>query len=385
MVGWDAAFYALLALTGVQLVSGGYAVGWRLVGGLATAAVLLGAYVQLGARAARTRSQPRAIAYLVVLGVSITLLLWLNGSFSFLLFIAYPQVWMLLDSRVRAVVATVGMSCAAGAGLLLGFGSDPATLRNVGVSMVVSSLFSLILGLWVTSIIEQSADRSELLAELRAARDDLATAERATGAAAERERLASDIHDTLAQGFTSVVMLSQVARRDVERGADPAVLVERLEAIEDVSRTNLAEARALVSAFSPVEVHGADLVAALGRLAARFGVETGVQVTVDADDDVQQHLSPDTAVVLLRSAQEGLANVRKHARATRVAVRLDRDTDGPVRLSVRDDGAGFDTTAPRDGYGLAGLSRRVGDVGGRAEVTSSPDSGTRLRVEVPAR
>lgn len=385
VIGWDAAFYALTVLTAFHLVTGGDATGWRLLVGLGAIGTLLVSYALLGATAARDRSQPKAVTYLVVLGTAIPLLLWLDGGFSFLLFIAYPQVWMLLDGRGRAVAATVAMSLAAGGGLLLAFGTDPATLRSVGVSMAVSSAFSLILGLWVTSIIEQSADRGELLIQLEAAREGLAAAERATGAAAERERLAADIHDTLAQGFTSVVMLTQVARRELQQSADPAMVAERLDAIEDVARTNLAEARALVATASPVQVHGSDLVAALRRLGSRFGAETGVRVVVEADPGIQQHLTPATAVVLLRSAQEGLANVRKHAGAHRVEVRLVRRRTGPVELTVHDDGTGFDPSAPSAGYGLVGLRRRVHDVGGSSDVSSGPTTGTRLLVAVPAR
>ncbi len=249
------------------------------------------------------------------------------------------------------------------------------------MSAAVSFVFSLGLGLWIGRIIEQSADRAALLAELESARADLAEADRSAGAAAERERLAREIHDTLAQGFTSVVMLAQVARRELRRPGGPAAAVARLDAIEDVARTNLAEARGLVAAASPVDVHGGDLAGALRRLAQRFGAETGVSVDVRIADGAADGLGPDRAVVLLRSAQEGLANVRKHAAAGRVAIGLDR-CDGRVRLTVGDDGVGIGEP-PANGFGLDGVRRRAEDVGGDLGVESGSDRGTRLTVRVP--
>jgi len=196
--------------------------------------------------------------------------------------------------------------------------------------------------------------------------------------------MARDIHDTLAQGFTSVVMLSQVARREAH-SAPPEVLEARLATIEDVARTNLAEARALVAAFSPVDVHGADLPGALRRLGDRFAAETGVEVWVDVDDSLAGLLTPETAVVLLRSAQEGLANVRKHAAARQVSLRLHREPDGPLRLEVSDDGVGCHPDRWTSGFGLDGLRARVGDVGGRVGLDPRAGGGTRLAVEVPSR
>jgi signal transduction histidine kinase len=190
--------------------------------------------------------------------------------------------------------------------------------------------------------------------------------------------MAREIHDTLAQGFTSIVMLSQVAADTMER--DPAGAREQLETIETVARENLAEARALVAAFAPVGLDGTTLPDAVGRLAERFGGETGLAVDVETIGDFSG-LGREQEVVVLRVAQEALTNVRRHARARQVWVRLLADGAG-ARVEVGDDGVGF-SPARVEGFGLAGMRGRVAEVGGDLDVASAPGRGTRVTVRVP--
>lgn len=382
MVGWHAAFWLLLALSVLLLLLDpdvGPAERPVAVGVLA----LWGAaYLGFGVPAARGRDQRAARTYLVVAVLALPVLLWQVPVLFFLLFLAYPQVWFLLESRREAVGFTAAVAVSGALGYVLAAGPSPDVLAQGTASAAVSFLFSLGLGLWIGRIIEQSADRAALLVELQSARAELAAAERSAGASVERERMAREIHDTLAQGFTSVVMLAQVARRELGSGGGTSAARSRLDAIEDVARTNLAEARALVAATSPVDVHGGDLSAALQRLAQRFTTETGVRVDVRLADGAADGLGPERAVVLLRSAQEALSNVRRHAAAGHVVLTLDRD-DGRVRLTVGDDGVGVPDT-PGTGFGLDGVRRRALDVGGDAGVESGSERGTRLTVRVPA-
>jgi signal transduction histidine kinase len=199
---------------------------------------------------------------------------------------------------------------------------------------------------------------------------------------AERERVAQEIHDTLAQGFTSVVMLAQAASADLARGA-PDAARERLVLVESTARDNLAEARALVAATSPAPLQGSTLGEALKRLAARFGEETGARV--ELTDTHAPGLSSAEEVVLLRSAQEALTNVRRHAGARTVRVALRQDRDGTV-LEVSDDGRGLSGEAgASEGYGLRGMRERAAAEGGTLEVGPGPDgSGTRVAVRLPA-
>ena len=160
--------------------------------------------------------------------------------------------------------------------------------------------------------------------------------------------------------------------------------------IEETARENLAEARALVAAFSPVPLASGTLVDALERLVERFARETGIrvdlQLAVDADD--MTRLPPHQQVVVLRSAQEALANIRKHAQARQVHVQLDFQPD-VVCLAVDDDGRGFEVPAvlaelaQHGHFGLLGMQERVWAVGGSLSVESAPGQGTRVRARLP--
>lgn len=384
IVGWHVAFWAMWGIATVTVLVGG-ADGDRAMLGLVPLSLLGAAYLLLGTPAARQDRGGRAAAYLVVLCLTVPLVVAADRDGTFLLFVAYPQVWFFARGRRDGALATVTLTLLTGLALLSHTGTDPAALRSVGVSMAISLLFSLALGLWIASVIDQSEQRGELIAELDATRARLADAHHEQGVLAERERMAQEIHDTLAQGFTSVVTLSQAAQSEIVR--DPAAAVARLSAIEATARENLAEARALVAAFSPVPLQDSTLAEALGRLADRFAAETGLIVRFELDagrapsGEPLAPLTRDREVVLLRAAQEALANVRRHAGASSVVLRLHGGEDG-TWVEVDDDGAGFDPVTAW-GFGLTGMRRRVEDVGGDVDVDSAPGRGTRVRVRVP--
>jgi len=257
-------------------------------------------------------------------------------------------------------------------------GATGADLLSLAGQMAIGLIFALALGLWITRVAEQSEGRAALIERLEAAQAELAVSNHAAGVLAERERVAQEIHDTLAQGFTSVVMLAQTAQAQIEVGR-PEQAADRLAQIEQVARDNLAEARALVAAFGPAALADATLAEALARLGERFRAETGVQVEVSLADVADA--GRDTEVVLLRAAQEALANVRKHAGARRVLLRLSRQ-DGAVALEVLDDGQGL-APGTAEGVGLRGMRDRVAAGGGTLDVAGEPGRGTRVRLAMP--
>jgi signal transduction histidine kinase len=346
---------------------------------LAVLAALGVAYAVLGVPAIGAGARRRAVAYLVVLVAAFGLLGWLAPGLLFLLFLAYPQVWFAVQGNLTGISWTLllGLASATGPVLTLGSGRSAGdVLLETGIGIA----FSLALGVWISRVLRESAERASLIAQLEDTRSELAAAERERGVLAERERLAQEVHDTLAQGYTSIVVLAQTA--DALLPADPEAARERLAVIEEVARDNLAEARAVVAAFRPVALDGSTLVEALQRLAERFARETGLAVRVDtAALDGVPGLRTDEEVVLLRGAQEALTNVRRHARATAVVLRLAR-VGSQVSVHVEDDGVGFDPTAVSVS-GLAGLRDRVEQVGGEVDVASAPGSGTRVTVRVP--
>jgi signal transduction histidine kinase len=374
VVGWDLAFWLVVLLGLVRLATAAELTGRERLGGAVLLAVLAAAYLLMGS--ARQAGGWRTHAYLVVAVIVSGLACSLDFSLSLVLFIAYPQVWVLTDSLRAGAGYAVALSIGAAAGLLSRAGWSWSALRDIGPTMVVSLLFSVLLGLWISRVIDQSQDRAELIKRLEATQVELAEANHARGVTAERERLAREIHDTLAQGFTSVVTLAQAAA--AELAGDPARVPARLEAIEEVARQNLAEARALVAAFAPVDLDGASLPEALSRLARRFGDQTGLPVELDLTGVAG--LTRSQEVVVLRVVQEALTNVHRHAQARQVLLRLVGDLDG-IRVEVSDDGVGF--TPGQHGFGLAGMHGRVQDVGGDLDVASRPGAGTRVTVRVP--
>lgn len=374
---WDTAFYVIVGLTAVALLLEGTR-GVRLAGAYAAMAAIVVAYLVWGARAARTRDQRPAVAYLVVLVLGTGVTVSQGGVASLLLFIAFAQVWMLLESIRLGVAGCVVLAVAVAVGIAAGNGFDPAVVGEVVPEMLVTLVFAIGLGLWFHVAMRRAEEHARLLGELRTAQAQLARTNHEAGVLAERERLAREIHDTLAQGFTSVVMQSQAATAALDVG-DGATVRDRLQVMEDTARENLAEARALVAAFAPAALQDASLPQALTRLTELFAQETGLVVGFRADG--VGPLPPAIEVVLLRAAQEALANVRRHARARTVTVRLSR-TAGEVLLVVADDGQGIDPGTP-DGFGLAGMRDRVGSVGGTLVVGPGPDGGTNLCARIP--
>lgn len=374
--GWSVAFAVGLALAGTTLAA--QSSGATLARGLALLAGLGVAYVLLALRAARTGSARYAHAYLLVLCL-VTTAATLNAQGSVvLLFVAYSQIWFFGPSRTASVAWTLVMTLGVFGTFAWFADFSRAGVHDALVQGGFAAGFAILLGLWVTYIAEQSEVRAELVTELQTTRDALARSSHAAGVTAERERMAREIHDTLAQGFTSIVVLAQGARASLDRG-ETGRAAEQLALVERTARDNLAEARALVAAFAPVDLDGSSLAEALERLCTRFAAETGLGVEVDLDG--AGPLSREREVVVLRVAQEALTNVRRHAEASHVRLRLVTSADG-VALEVADDGKGV-PPAQVEGFGLRGMRERVAATGGTIAVDSPPTGGTLVRMHLP--
>nr|WP_246345869.1 sensor histidine kinase [Conexibacter arvalis] len=194
--------------------------------------------------------------------------------------------------------------------------------------------------------------------------------------------MAREIHDTLAQGLTGIVAQIQAAEQAAER---PERWRRHLRTAAQLARESLAEARRSVRAVRPEALENARLPEALADVARRWSAihDVGVEVTTTGR---ARPLRPEVEVTLLRTAQEALANVAKHARAGRVGVTLSY-MDDEVTLDVRDDGVGFDLGArpADDGVGLVAMRQRVEGLGGRLEIESEPGGGTAVSASAPAR
>ena len=374
VVGWHLALLVGVAVAEAYVLVASDLAGGRLAGS-ALLAVLTATYAATVLRSGTQSDRPGLVYLLVAIAVTGAGCA-LDPFLTLLLFLVYPQVWLLSPTVRRGVLLTVLLTTATVVGFGVHFSWDYDVMRSVVPQMLVSTGFSTALGIWISRVVDQSRERADLLLALEQTRDALARSHHEQGVSAERERVAREIHDTLAQGFTSVVMLAQTASATAD---DPARTRERMAVIEDVARENLAEARALVAAFAPPALTAATLPAAVERLVERVRTETGLEVDLQVQGDLDD-LSREQEVVLLRSVQEALTNVRRHARARRVAVRLVADADG-ARAEVCDDGVGLSAPA---GFGLAGMRGRVREVGGSLHVVTGPGEGTTIRVQLPA-
>jgi signal transduction histidine kinase len=338
---------------------------------------------QLAGHRWRPHERPRPVmVYLGGLAVLWFLLTGIHPVYYALLVVLYPQVFRFLRLSL-AVPASIALTSVVVWREVLDSGQPLADNWGAIGGGVVSVVFGTLFAFWLTRIIEQSAERRQLIEQLEATRGDLAEAEREGGRLAERQRLARDIHDTLAQGFVSIVLQLQAAEADLPAEAEEAR--RHLERARRTARDNLAEARRLVWDLRPEPLRTASLGEALGRLAGRVAEETGMAATATVTG-IPRPLTADAEVTLFRVTQEALANVAKHARAGRVALTLSY-MDGEATLDVRDDGAGFAATADGDGrgdgLGLHGMRERVEAIGGRVAVESAPGRGTTIAVTVP--
>jgi signal transduction histidine kinase len=249
----------------------------------------------------------------------------------------------------------------------------------LGVAITLIGVIAApVIGTVIMTAIRQRKELAILVGELEATRAETARLSRQSGAAAERERLALEIHDTLAQGFTSIVALAQAVEAELD--TDPVAASRHVELIRATARENLAEARVMVTDLAPAALDDSSLPAAIRRLGDRLSAETGITVTVNTGRELPA-LGMASDVVLLRAAQEALANVRKHSQANTVRVELSAAERG-VLFSVADNGVGL-ADDHAEGFGLRGMKARVAQVGGTMSVSPTPGGGVTVEVEVP--
>lgn len=374
---WEAYFGLVLVSTVIYVLAedGSWPKG-------AVAAVLLAVmvpwYLLLGRRIIGTdRYGGRAYIYVAGLIALSSAASAAAPESALVLFALCPQCFMISTWRL-ASVAVVLLNVAP-ASRFLHSAQSTGSIVSFVLWTVVTITFSIFFGLWIERIIEQSSERRELIQQLEATRVELAEVSREAGVMAERERLAAEIHDTLAQGFTSILMLLQAAEPRI--GPDPAEARRQVGLAVRTARENLAEARALVAAVPPAALGDSSLDEAVRRLSDRLGEELDVDTECIVSGEPRR-LAARSEVVLLRAVQEGLANVRKHAKASRVGIELAYSATA-VRLHIRDDGTGFDPDRA-NGFGLRGMRERAAQVDGTLDVRSAPGAGTTLTVEVPA-
>lgn len=236
-------------------------------------------------------------------------------------------------------------------------------------------------------ISEIAEERRETLEQLETAMEEnaglhtqLVAQAHEAGIQDERQRMAREIHDTIAQGLTGVITQLEAVHQS---WSDESEVRRRLETASELARESLTEARRSVQAIRPTPLDESRLPEALDGVASRWSETTGVPVQVQTTGE-RSPLHPEVEVTLLRAAQEGLANIAKHAGASRVGVTLSF-MDGCVTLDIRDDGVGFDPgdISREESFGLAAMRQRVEHVEGVLAIESAPGEGTAVSVRVP--
>lgn len=363
----------LLALAAVKAVADGAPEGTAVVLAAVTMAVVyavgtLSPAIDRSPRAAATWLGALGIAWLILLALSPDGL-WAAFPLYFLQLHLLPTHWGLTAVAATAAAAITGF-------VLHGQAVTPGTF--IGPLLGAAVAVATVLG--YQALYRESERRRELIDELLATREDLAAAERTAGTLAERERLAREIHDTLAQGLSSIQLLLRAAERTLPVDDPAAVHVRRAR---EAAQDNLAEARRFVQALTPPDLEHGSLAAALERLctatpglAVRFGV-SGTPVKLPTPYEV----------ALLRIAQSALSNSVRHADAARAEITLSF-MDTSVALDVVDDGVGFDPSASRGartggGFGLPAMRSRARSLGGTLSVESAPGQGTAVAITLP--
>jgi signal transduction histidine kinase len=253
----------------------------------------------------------------------------------------------------------------------------------IGVIVIQSAAISTGILLNEKGLREQRK-RQAMVARLEAALEEnaglhaqLLTQAREAGVLDERQRMAREIHDTLAQGLTGIITQIQAAQR---LWHTPDSSRSHVDQAMSLARDSLAEARRSVQALRPRELDDAHLPEALRDLARRWAADREIGVRFDVTGD-SMPLSPAIEVTLFRVAQEALTNVAKHAKASRVGLTLSY-LSNVVLLDIRDDGVGMNGSAGT-GFGLNSMKQRVRGVGGAVQIESAPGEGTAVSASVP--
>jgi signal transduction histidine kinase len=344
--------------------------------------------------------RPRVmVTFFVGLVVLIALLVWCHPFFGFFAWTGYLLGGYALRGHWR-LAGAAGVACLTAVSQMGGFA--PLGVRSSWPAFLIVLAFNVGIGVLMTFLTTAAADqatrRAQMLRDLAEANDRLAAAlsenaglhaqllvqAREAGVLDERQRMAGELHDVLAQGLTGIVTQLEAAEQADGRAADRR---RHLATARQLARDSLTEARRSVQALRPRPLAGAPLPAALAEVVDGWSERHDVTAELILTGPVQP-LLPEIEATLLRTAQEALANVARHADARRVALTLSYMED-VVTLDVRDDGAGFDPAQSlaesyEGGYGLTAMRERVQRIAGTLAIESEAGAGTAVSACVPA-
>ncbi len=392
-IGQHAIAVLLTAVGAIRAVGDGIPVAVAIITGLAilvwhTAGTLLPS--KIGSRSMRSKSmRSKSIVIWWLIGLA---MIWIaavavSAEFIWLAFLLWLLAGHLLSMRWGLAFSTVILAIVIVAPILH---HGTTSYANI-FGPLIGGVFAFGISRGYLQLLRDAAERERLVTSLTRAQqdmaelqDELALAQRQSGAIEERTRISRDIHDTVAQAISSIRLLAHAGS---SRAAD-AEAERSLSQIESLAGDSLSDIRRIVAALAPAELEDGALAGALQRMLERAHSETGLEIELHVDDSLPT-LPTSVEVALLRTAQSALANVRLHAGATRVVMSL-IDADDTVRLDILDDGTGFDvatweqrSSADRSSYGLRFMRERLRELGGGLDIESTVDEGSAISVHLP--
>lgn len=397
-------FAVLLLVAVVRLMAGRGASGApssvAVIAGLLLSALLAVVYLSgtlLEKRHASDPSRfnptPYARWWLAVVMLLWLLLLLVSSDFAW---VAFPLFFLQLHLLPRGLaLPTIAVSTALLVGTLW-FHSRDSSDGGLQLAMVLGpvfgAVFAVVTGLAYRALFLEAEDQRAVADELRRTRAELAKTQHDAGMLAERERLAREIHDTLAQGFSSIILMGRSAGKALDDGNTLAAK-ERLRTVQDTASANLAEARSFVRGLRSPDLEESGLVDTLRRLCGKTETEAAARGSalrcrfelVGSPVEL-----PNTyQTTLLRAAQASLANVWAHSQARTAVVTL-TFLGAEVTLDVFDDGVGFERSTAAGsargdgtGVGLQSLRERLAALDGRLDIESALGEGTVVAIRVP--
>lgn len=374
-----AAYVSTFVIANVQGFS--YA-NWQIAVGLLLGALYLFLEVRDDAYFARFPSpQGRFVYFAIQLAIVLTVQFLLLSGLIWLMWLPLVvQAVERLSGAWRWIIATVPF-----AGYLLAIGLRSAEWTDVPLNLLVVGPAVLFVAVFteLRTNERKALQKAKVLVEkLESANQQLAAyAVQAEELAAtnERNRMAREIHDNLGHYLTIINVQLEAARHVINEDSDRAL--EAINTAQRLTKEGLKEVRRSVTSLRDSPVTGRPLPEAIESLVdetRRAGIVAEFVVRGD-----RRRLETDTKMILYRTAQEGLTNVQKHARASRVDLTLDYTDPCQVRLSVKDNGVGT-VSVDYGGFGLLGVNERVGSAGGNVELQTAPGRGFTLAVSIPA-
>ena len=272
-----------------------------------------------------------------------------------------------LPEPVRAFNREVGADSLAVAPLVLG-------TQTLGWISIANERTSRCEGEWRLALLRAMARQATLALHQNRVAERSATEERRKAILEERNRLARDIHDTLAQGFAAILMQLQGARR--EACALPPRVASKLETAVELARSHIVEARRSVSALRPHPAGGEDLASALRRLADRTRRTTEIPIEIVLDELPRYGDTVEREIVSI--AQEALTNAVRHSSARHITLRAASARSIGVRLTVEDDGRGIAGDRRSAGFGMTSMQERADRIGASLTIVTAPRAGTEV-------